>query len=605
MRDITLEDTFRHHFTTRQFSDGVPTTLSGIPVLSVLEENNATPITAGVSVSVDRASVAGLNEATIVATAANGYETGKTYAIYISTGTVGGVSVVGEVIGEFTIEKSAAFIRLGAPAGASVSADIADVPTVSEFNARTLAAPSYFDPAADTVANVTTTANLTTNNDKTGYQLSATGVDDIWDETLAGHITADTTGLLLNDWQDAGRLDAILDTIAADVVNIDGIVPSAAGDAMTLTAAAIDLIWDEVLTGATHNVASSAGRRLRQLETGLVLDSGTLDAATSNTADLETGVASTVDDFYNHNLLVITGLTGAGQVRVIVDYTGTGNIALVSPPWVTTPDATSTYDVIIGYAHAETTSKTAHVGLAQAGATGSITLASDASAMTDFYKNDVVSIDSGTGEGQERIITAYNGTSKVATVEPDWSINPDSTSNYVVEEALSVADVFAMHHSQPAADNLKDDYDGTGFTRANSTIGTVTTNTDMRGTDSAALATVCTEARLSELDEATGGKMANQVDIIQIDTTTDIPALIAALNDLAASDILTTALTESYAADGVAPTVSQALFRIQQHLGEFGIVGTTLTVRKIDGLATAMTFTLDDATNPTDTTRAT
>ena len=37
----------------------------------------------------------------------------------------------------------------------------------------------------------------------------------------------------------------------------------------------------------------------------------------------------------------------------------------------------------------------------------------------------------------------------------------------------------------------------------------------MRGTDSAALASVCTEARLSELDAATGGKAANQIDVIE------------------------------------------------------------------------------------------
>lgn len=127
MRDITLGETFYEFFTTRAFATGVPTTLGGTPALSVLEENNATPITAGVSVSVDRASVTGLNEATIVATGGNGFEAGKSYAIYISTGTVGGTSVVGEVVGRFTIQQSAAFTRLGAPAGASVSADMAAV----------------------------------------------------------------------------------------------------------------------------------------------------------------------------------------------------------------------------------------------------------------------------------------------------------------------------------------------------------------------------------------------------------------------------------------------------------------------------------------------
>lgn len=60
-------------------------------------------------------------------------------------------------------------------------------------------------------------------------------------------------------------------------------------------------------------------------------------------------------------------------------------------------------------------------------------------------------------------------------------------------------------------------------------VDTCTTNTDMRGTNDAALASVCTEARLSELDAGTAGKAAHQIDIIQTDTTTDIPALICAL----------------------------------------------------------------------------
>ena len=87
--------------------------------------------------------------------------------------------------------------------------------------------------------------------------------------------------------------------------------------------------------------------------------------------------------------------------------------------------------------------------------------------------------------------------------------------------------------------------------------------------------------------------------------TDDVPTLIAALNDLAASDILTTALTEAYAADGVAPTFAQAIFMIMQNASEFAIASTTLTVKKLDGSATAATYTLDDATNPTSRTRAT
>ena len=69
--------------------------------------------------------------------------------------------------------------------------------------------------------------------------------------------------------------------------------------------------------------------------------------------------------------------------------------------------------------------------------------------------------------------------------------------------------------------------------------------------------------------------------------------------------VLTTALTESYAADNTAPTLAQAIMLIQQSLHEFAINSTTRTVKKLDGSTTAATFTLDSATAPTSTTRAT
>jgi len=73
---------------------------------------------------------------------------------------------------------------------------------------------------------------------------------------------------------------------------------------------------------------------------------------------------------------------------------------------------------------------------------------------------------------------------------------------YPVESTDIPVNVKAISDDTVAADNLELDYDGTGYAKAASTIGTTTTNTDMRGTDSAALATVCTEARLAELDAA-------------------------------------------------------------------------------------------------------
>jgi hypothetical protein len=85
----------------------------------------------------------------------------------------------------------------------------------------------------------------------------------------------------------------------------------------------------------------------------------------------------------------------------------------------------------------------------------------------------------------------------------------------------------------------------------------------------------------------------------------DIPALIAALNNLSNSDILTTALTESYAADGATATLSQLLYMIWSMMNSLGFITLTGTSRKLDGSTPAMTFTIDDADNPTDINRDT
>lgn len=64
-------------------------------------------------------------------------------------------------------------------------------------------------------------------------------------------------------------------------------------------------------------------------------------------------------------------------------------------------------------------------------------------------------------------------------------------------------DVHSISDDATAANNAELDYDGTGYAKANSTIGTCTTNTDMRGTDSAATAAALATAQ-ADLDTITG-----------------------------------------------------------------------------------------------------
>jgi hypothetical protein len=70
-------------------------------------------------------------------------------------------------------------------------------------------------------------------------------------------------------------------------------------------------------------------------------------------------------------------------------------------------------------------------GLAAAGSSSSITFDSNASANASYYNGNIVRIVSGTGSGQSRVIYSYT-TGRVASVTPNWTTAPDTTSYYQV-----------------------------------------------------------------------------------------------------------------------------------------------------------------------------
>jgi hypothetical protein len=70
-------------------------------------------------------------------------------------------------------------------------------------------------------------------------------------------------------------------------------------------------------------------------------------------------------------------------------------------------------------------------GTAEGGDESSITLQSgQVGASDDQYNGWLVAITSGTGDGQTRLVTDYNGSTRVATVHNPWVTTPDSTSVY-------------------------------------------------------------------------------------------------------------------------------------------------------------------------------
>ena len=183
------------------------------------------------------------------------------------------------------------FTRLGGPAGASVSADIADLPTVSEFNTRTIPSDDYFvvgdytvPDAAGTAAGLhTTTDGLVTTVDTVvaGIKLVT---DNLPNSGAPTAITTDTARLtaaraaILTDWINGGRLDLILDAILA---MLDGArtepgqgAPAVNPDAMTK----LDYLYKawrnkSTQTASEHGLYNDAGDTVDQKAT--ISDDGT------------------------------------------------------------------------------------------------------------------------------------------------------------------------------------------------------------------------------------------------------------------------------------------------------------------------------------------
>jgi len=140
--DFRLGKTFDTKFCTVT-TTGAPTVLAGTPVISAYVDNSVTQITAGITLSVDFDGVVGLNNVRVVATSGNGYATASNYQLVITTGTVGGTSVVGYVVGEFSIEARSALmpttadLTLDVSAGGEAGVDWANVGSKTTSNALT------------------------------------------------------------------------------------------------------------------------------------------------------------------------------------------------------------------------------------------------------------------------------------------------------------------------------------------------------------------------------------------------------------------------------------------------------------------------------------
>jgi len=317
-----------------------------------------------------------------------------------------------------------------------------------------------------TVTTTTTATNLT--NAPTNGDLTATMKTSV--NTEADSALSDYDGPTKAEMDTSfNTVNGTIDDILLDT-GTNGVLLAATATSAQL----IDDVWDEVLTGAAHNTATSAGRRLREIGAFNITD-GTAQAGSAYGITLAAGESAT-DHIYNRNLIAILDGTGVGQTRTIVDYNGTSKVAVVDRNWWVNPDSTSQYFVM-----ADDTPLVTDHGLAQAGENTTITLRDSASAIDSTYEDQIIQIMAGTGRGQFRLIDSYVGSTKVATIHGTWTTNPDATSVYVmVPGGLShvvelASDALAQINTE--CDTALTDYDGPTKSEMDTSFNTVVTDT--------------------------------------------------------------------------------------------------------------------------------
>lgn len=222
-----IDDFLTFTCNTHDPETGAATDADSVPSYRVYEDETGTPILTGSMALLDSANTAGFYSERIQLTAASGFETGKTYTIYISA-TVN--STEGTISHSFQVEAALASAADLAVVDANVDAILVDTGT-------------------------TLPATLSTIEGK---------IDTV--DTVVDGIKAVTDNL-----PDSGALTTIDSNIDAILVDTGTDIPASIAALNDLSAAeAADAVWDELASG--HVVAGSFGDKLQNKVPSATID---------------------------------------------------------------------------------------------------------------------------------------------------------------------------------------------------------------------------------------------------------------------------------------------------------------------------------------------
>ena len=205
-------------------------------------------------------------------------------------------------------------------------ATMAPVTRVIELYRPKITAGETLAVSGSAVTTVTTSTNLTTNNDKTGYTLSAAGVQAIWDALTSALTAAGSVGKKLADWvigtTQTGDSFARLGAPSGASVSVDiaavktetASIQTDTNDIQTRIPAALVGGKMDSSASAINGVATSAARLARSAQ-GIVL--GTVGAASTTTSIVTSALdpAAAVIDQYKGRIVTFDQGTTTVNLR--------------------------------------------------------------------------------------------------------------------------------------------------------------------------------------------------------------------------------------------------------------------------------------------------
>ena len=195
--------------------------------------------------------------------------------------------IVGTIAsGTHNPQSGDAYARLGAPAGASIAADLVTIDNfVDELESRLTAARAGYLDNLNIAENVAGVSDISGLNDPTAAAIA----DAVWDEAISGHTGAGSFG---------EQCGTDIDAILADT-GTDGVVVAAASKTgYALSAAGIDAIWDdtEALTGDSLSYETMISRLYSHMNNEMNITDATGAVALRNAADTADMASCTVTD---------------------------------------------------------------------------------------------------------------------------------------------------------------------------------------------------------------------------------------------------------------------------------------------------------------------